>query len=222
MYSSFEVSDRGWGGGPFFGWLGPFFTRCFSIHKESLHLYPRISSSPRHSPAPPYVLYKHSRPIVPVLPFSPSIEKGSRSWPWANISQSCAELCLHATRRKPTHSVGCWIGVKLLRALTFACLWLNTTVGALNLIVSSESAIYVANPSTSFRSWGLRIKMSIWDMSKEDRWDGVSYVDILKKTSGFVWMCHRWCSDPHSDTNFIPRWISFWKSSGELDVKFIR
>ena len=59
-------------------------------------------------------------------------------------------------------------------------------------------------------------------MSEEDRWDGVSYVDIPKKTSGFVWMCHRWCSNPHSDTNFIPRWMSFWKSSGELDVKFIR
>ena len=138
----------------FFTWCFPiskeylqFFTWCFPISKESLHTYPRISSSPRHSPAPH--MYKHSRPIVPVLPFSPSIEKGSRSWPWANISQSCAELCLHATRRKPTHSVGCWIGVKLLCALTFACLWLNTTVGALNLIVSGESAIYVANPSTS-------------------------------------------------------------------------
>ena len=151
----------------------------------------------------------------------PSRKEASR--PWANISQSCAELCLHATRRKPTHSVGCWIGVRLLRALTFACLWLNTTVGALNLIVSSESAIYVANPSTSLDHEGSEsTSLSIWGMSEEDRWDGVSYVDIPKKTSGFVWMCHRWCSNPHSDTNFIPRWMSFWKSSGELDVKFIR
>ena len=107
--------------------------------------------------------------------------------PWANISQSCAELCLHATRRKPTHSVGCWIGVKLLRALTFACLWLNTTVGALNLIVSSESAIYVANPSTSLDHEGSEsTSLSIWDMSEEDRWDGVSYVAHTQEN---IWLC---------------------------------
>ena len=44
MYPSFEGSDRGGGGVPFFGGGVPFFTRCFSIHKESIILYPRISS----------------------------------------------------------------------------------------------------------------------------------------------------------------------------------
>ena len=44
MYPSFEGSDRGGGGGQFLGRGGQLFTWCFSIHKESVILYPRISS----------------------------------------------------------------------------------------------------------------------------------------------------------------------------------
>ena len=41
--------------GSIFGWGGQFFTWCFPISKESLHLYPRISSCPWHSLDTQYV-----------------------------------------------------------------------------------------------------------------------------------------------------------------------
>ena len=165
-------------------------------------------------------MYKHSRPIVPVLPFSPSLERK----PFLALSKYFLVLCWTVSSRHKTQTHA------LRRMLNWRQAALCAHVRMFVTKYNRRSAEFNRfgwvchlrrEPVYLFRSWGLRINMSIWDMSKEG-WDGVSYVDIVKKTSGFVWMCHRWCSDPHSDTNFIPRSMSFWKSSGELDVKFIR
>ena len=102
IYSSFEGSDRGGGGGPFLGGGGPFFTWCFSIHKESLGIPHSLPTNQFESAA-----FSGSSICTSTLDLlcqcSPFLHPSRKeaSWPWANI---CSVLCWTVSSRHKTQT----------------------------------------------------------------------------------------------------------------------